>query len=236
MKLFITGTDTNVGKTVVTTLLTDLLSNEIASVFPYKPIQSGTEDSTIVADKQVYQLAMDNPSALYDSYELKRAYSPHLAASLENITINTDSLKQKITQLEKEYDLVIIEGAGGVYVPIKENGYSMIHFIKELQSPTILVADAGLGTINHTVLSIKALESKNIPVIGVILNCAEQDHCLEKDNIHMIQTLTNVPVIGSVPLINNINDYLSSETKRKSLISNWNLSLIKKSINLGVSQ
>lgn len=229
-RLFVTGTGTDVGKTIVTTLLTDVLTNEIGDVFPYKPIQTGVsldEDYANLSDEKVYRFVINNSEQGHCTYYLKHPYSPHLAAKLEHIHINREKLIQQITRIEIEYKGIIIEGAGGLFVPLDECGYSMIQFIKEVNSPIILVADAGLGTINHTVLSILALQSKDIPIIGVILNFAGKNNPLENDNAEMIQKMTGINVIGTVPFKNNIHSYLQSREKRQQLTSNWDIQLIK---------
>lgn len=228
--LFITGTGTDVGKTIVTTLLVDILTNEIGAVFPYKPVQAGGANhmDLSITDEEVYGFVINKTSHSHCTYHLQHPYSPHLAAKLEQKTIDIELLQRYIKQLEQTYKGVVIEGAGGLFVPITEDGYCMIHLIKDIQAPTVLVAPAGLGTINHTVLSIKALTAKDIPIMGIILNFSKQDERLEQDNIQMIKRLTDIPIIGTVPFTNHIHKKLSSGKIRQQLTSNWNLQILKK--------
>ncbi len=152
MRIFITGTDTDVGKTVISSWLC------VHSGYDYiKPIQTGRErdQSTVKALSQ----AVIHP----ECYLLKTPVSPHHAASLENVRIETENIPLP------DVPNLIVEGAGGVLVPLNENTL-MIDLIKYLGTPVILVARTTLGTINHTLLSLEALKSRGIPVLGVILN------------------------------------------------------------------
>lgn len=219
---FITGTGTDVGKTVVTTLLAEYLGN---GYIPFKPIETGTIERNgvrMAIDPEVYRLVKPfNKEALH-SYLFKKSSSPHLAAKAEHTDIDMGQIKQDIAQLQQRYTGVIVEGAGGLYVPIHQDGYSMIDFMAELQFPVILVGIAGLGTINHTVLSIEALKAKQLPIAGIILTSAgKEDPIIEKDNVMMIHTLTGIPVIGTVPYVREMNFYLNDKAKRSILTANW---------------
>lgn len=224
---FVTGTGTDIGKTVVTSLLVEYLSEDHQTYFPYKPIQTGAyevEGEYIAPDPEVYKLSMEG--AVYDKYYtylLKTASSPHLAAKKENVTIDLSTIQRDINAIKVNNDGIIVEGAGGIYVPITEDGYCMIDLMKELFFPVILVGEAGLGTINHTVLSIKALQTYGIPIVGVILNGTNQENeILEKDNIKMIERLTNIGVIGTIPFVQNIESILKDKEQRKLLTASWN--------------
>ena len=154
MKIFITGTDTNVGKTLISSWIA------LHTGFSYfKPIQTGTRDGSDSLEVQKLCKANIHPEV----YAYKEPLSPHLAANLENDMIDIEKIV-----LPPSRNL-IIEGAGGVLVPINDT-HLMIDLIKKLGAPVILVARTTLGTINHTLLSLEALRSQNIPVLGVIMN------------------------------------------------------------------
>ncbi|MDQ0216741.1 dethiobiotin synthetase [Oikeobacillus pervagus] len=232
---FLTGTDTDIGKTVVTTLLASFFKEHGLQFFPYKPIQSGAieQDGKLIApDPDMYRLVMGNQNEEdFNTYLLKKPSSPHLAAELEGVHFDFSLINEKINSLRDTYDGVIVEGAGGLYVPIKKDGYSMIDWIENLKVPTILVARAGLGTINHTVLSIEAMQKREIPIAGLILNHVyDEDETIEKDNVQMIQKLTNVPIIGTVPYCENIREVLIDKDKRKELHANWNMNILKEAV------
>ncbi|MFD2132810.1 dethiobiotin synthase [Pseudogracilibacillus auburnensis] len=232
LSYFVTGTGTNVGKTVVTTLLTDFLSDQHTQLFPYKPIQTGANivDGKLLApDPEMYKhVFKDSEFDRHCTYVLQMPSSPHLAAEKENVTFHLGKIHQHITEIEKRYDGIVVEGAGGLYVPMTKTGYCMIDFMKELMYPVILVGEAGLGTINHTVLSIKVIQAKQIPIAGIILNgMGREDETLENDNIKMIEQLTNVPVVGTVPFVHNLEQRLKKKEERAILTKNWDKNITK---------
>ncbi|HLS59545.1 MAG TPA: dethiobiotin synthase [Virgibacillus sp.] len=229
---FVTGTGTDIGKTVVTSLLVEYLNVGHRTYFPYKPIQTGAyevDGEYVAPDPEVYKLSMEG--ALRDkcyTYLLKTASSPHFAAARENIIFDLSMIHRDINAIKESNDGIIVEGAGGLYVPITEDGYCMIDLMKDLLLPVILVGEAGLGTINHTVLSIKALQANDIPIAGVIVNGTNQENeMLEKDNIKMIERLTNIQVIGTIPFVQNIESLLKDKEQRKSLTASWNDQMIR---------
>ncbi len=154
MKIFITGTDTNVGKTLISSWIA------LHTGFSYfKPIQTGTRDGS-----DSFEVQKLSDTKIYpEVYAYKDPLSPHLAARIENNTIDIEKI------LLPEEKNLIIEGTGGVLVPINDT-YLMIDLIKKLGVPVVLVARTTLGTINHTLLSLEALRTRNIPVLGVIMN------------------------------------------------------------------
>ena len=183
MNIFVTGTDTHIGKTLVSAWLC------LHSGFDYfKPIQTGyLADS----DRQTIQHLSDartHPEA----YCFKKPVSPHLAAQLEDQTITLDKIK-----LPVESNL-IIEGAGGLLVPLNEHQL-MIDLIKHLKTSVILVARTTLGTINHTLLSLEALRARNIPILGLILNGPAD----RLGNIKAIEHYGDIPVLATLPLLDN---------------------------------
>ncbi len=232
MNYFVTGTGTDIGKTIVTALLTDFLSTKNKHFFAYKPIQTGAVEvkgELVAPDPEVYRLIGDssNTDKSY-TYLLRTASSPHLAAKQENVIYELDHIHQAVKSIQKKYGGVVVEGAGGLYVPITEAGYCMIDLIKEFSFPVILVAEAGLGTINHTVLSVKALQSYGIPITGIIVNgTGQEDRLLELDNMQMVEQLTKVPVVGTVPFTKDIQDQLQEKKYRKHLTKDWNRKIIE---------
>lgn len=223
---FITGTDTDVGKTVVTSLLLSYLKNTGVDVFPYKPIQSGAilEDGKLQApDVQMYQRVLPQlQSEKACTYLLKKASSPHLAAKEEDVTFDVNSIIKNTVQLEAAHDLILVEGAGGAVVPI-QGDYCMIDLMKDLQLPVILVGRAGLGTINHTVLTVMALQSANIHIEGILLNCIQTgDKTIEEDNAKVIERLTGIPVLGIIPQIKNLEEALQNPINYQSIFQSLN--------------
>ncbi len=185
MQIFITGTDTNVGKTIVSSWLC------LHTNYSYfKPIQTGgNTDSNMVA-----QLTS---SHIYpESFSYQTPLSPHLAAKLENNEININKIN-----IPNNNNL-IIEGAGGILVPINKH-LLMIDLIKHINVPVILVARSTLGTLNHTLLSLEALRARNINVLGVILNTTlNQDF---QNNLIAIEWYGKTTVLANIPKLNSIN-------------------------------
>lgn len=183
---FVTGTDTDVGKTVVSTLLVRQLSASY-----WKPVQSGTND---IEDKnEVMRLGGIGPEKILPCvYELTEPLSPHDAAAIDGVEIDLAAIQKP----DVAGDLVI-EGAGGVFVPIN-NEFFMIDLIERMDCEVIVVARSGLGTINHTLLTLNALKERNITVKGVVLNGP-----LNERNKKSIEQFGKVRILGEIPYIEN---------------------------------
>ncbi|CDG50085.1 dethiobiotin synthase [Cardinium endosymbiont of Bemisia tabaci] len=183
MKIFITGTDTNVGKTIVSSWLC------LHTGYPYfKPIQTGA-----ILGRDSCTVGQLTPTHIYkEPFLFQAPLSPHLAASMESRQIDINKI-----QLPK-VDNLIIEGAGGILVPINES-ILMVDLIKQFAVPVILVARSTLGTINHTLLSLEALRARNIDVLGIILNGP-----YHKDNLQTIESYGKTQVLASIPRLAHI--------------------------------
>lgn len=182
---FITGTDTDVGKSVVAALLT-----LVFKACYWKPVQSGSSDTLQV--RQWTELPEDRffPS----TYAFKAALSPDQAAKLENTTIDIANC-----HLPETKQSLIVEGAGGVFAPLNTRE-RMIDLIKQLNIPVIIVARGTLGTINHTLLTIEALRQRQIPVRGVVFNGE-----LNPDNQLAIEHWSGVKTLFHLPRLKEIN-------------------------------
>lgn len=189
MKIFVTGTDTNIGKTVICSWLCHHLNYDY-----WKPIQTGTVEGT----DSDFILKSNLLSKSYpEKYRFHEPVSPHLAAKLNNTNINIRDIFLPDT------DNLIIEGAGGVLVPLNNHDL-MVDLIKKLNTSVIIVARAGLGTINHSLLTIEVLRNKSIPILGVILN-EESKTDLILENTNAIEYYGKVPVLACFPHIQNFN-------------------------------
>lgn len=184
-QFFITGTDTEVGKTVTSAIL--MLALKMSY---WKPIQAGGDDLTTVK-----KLTGLSESCFYPChYALKASLSPDQAAKKENIAID---LNHFIIPTEES---LVVEGAGGIYVPLNENN-NMIDLIKKLNLPIIIVARGTLGTINHTLLTIHTLRQKNLTIHGVVF-CGN----LNPDNQLAIETWGNITTLFHVPFFEEVNN------------------------------
>lgn len=188
MKVFITGTDTNVGKTVISAWL----SYHLGYAY-WKPIQTGSIETTDT--NFVSKLGLKN-EIYSEKYLFNDPVSPHLASEREYRPIVIDNI------IMPDNPDMIIEGAGGVFVPICKK-YFMLDLIKKLNIPVIIVARAGLGTINHSLLTIEALKNKQIPILGLILN-EESKTDLILENKQALEYYGQVPVLACLPNIDKL--------------------------------
>lgn len=185
-QFFITGTDTHVGKTTAAAILTYALR-----ACYWKPIQAGLDS---IDKNTVKQLTGFDESYFFDSsYQLKASLSPHQAAHQENITID---LKQ--CQLPSTSKPLIVEGAGGVFVPLNESN-TLLDLMKNLNLPVIVVTRGTLGTINHTLMTLDVLKRHGLTVQGVIF-CGElnPDNQLTIEQWGKIKTLFHIPYFQSL--------------------------------------
>ncbi|MFC5560109.1 dethiobiotin synthase [Ureibacillus thermophilus] len=189
---WVVGTDTDVGKTFITTLMMRYLQRTGYKVVPYKPVQTGEVkigDKTYYYDTTTYlnySLQPLSPESI-NSYSFPVPASPHYAAELEGEWISGATILNKINQLMKEYDAVICEGAGGLYVPLQPHTtLTLLDIIQRSKLPVVLVTHPKLGTINHTLLSLGALNSRGIEVLGIVINRFGHSP-IEENNIQTLQ-------------------------------------------------
>lgn len=199
--LFVTGTDTDVGKTTVAAGLAGALKNRGCSVGVMKPVQSGagirkgrlySQDAELMARA----IGCEDEEELVCPVLLKEALAPSIAAEMEGKTIDIELIKNAFMELERRHDLVIVEGAGGIAVPLKDR-YLISDLITCLGLPAIIVARAGLGTINHTFLTVEHARKRGIAIIGVVVN-NYRGGLVEETGRKAISELTGVPVIGVI--------------------------------------
>ncbi|MFD2212243.1 dethiobiotin synthase [Metabacillus endolithicus] len=204
---WVVGTDTEVGKTVVTTYLLRYFQ-EKGETLAYKPVQTGLvqeESRSYYADTEFYQTHSRVPLVKehLNTYSFKEPASPHYAARLENAVIDERVILQQIDKLKAIYQYIICEGAGGLYVPLNED-FHFLKLIEQSRLPVILVARSSLGTINHTLLSIEALTNRNIQIRGIIFNRFTNTK-LEIENIRTINKMTSIPSM-IIPQLKNLAD------------------------------
>jgi dethiobiotin synthetase len=204
--LFVTGTDTNVGKTVVCAALMHRYRDHFALRY-WKPVQTGIEESDDTAT--VRQLGDCADKEILDQgVRLKHPLSPHLAAELEGETIELARVCRMATGKTNEFYWVV-EGAGGVLVPLNKRDL-MINLMKVLALPVVIVSRTELGTINHTLLTIEALSKREIPIAGVVL-VGEQ----KPDTTKTISEHGQIAILGELPHFTN----LTSESLRTWALS-----------------
>lgn len=200
--IFITATGTDIGKTYVSGLIAKHIKDKGLNIGYYKAALSGSND---IKDSDAWYVKQQ--ADLLDSYDemvsytYKHAYSPHLAAQIEGNPPDIKIIKNAYKDISKKHDYMIVEGSGGIICPIRYDSNQKIFLediIKELNIPSLIIADAGLGTINSTVLTIEYMRSKNLKINGVILNRFEMANKMHEDNQKMVEKMTGVKIIGVV--------------------------------------
>ncbi len=206
--LFITGTGTDVGKTYVTALIVKCLRDAGLDAGYYKAAISGAEkdeeDGTLHAGDALYVKEIAELSETQEelvSYVYEAAVSPHLAAQLDNNPIDFDVVEKDFRRALSQHEYITMEGSGGIICPLrwdKEQHVILDDLVLRLGLGALIVADAGLGTINAAVLTVEHLRARNIPIRGIILNRFHDGDIMEEDNLDMVEALTGVKVVATV--------------------------------------
>ncbi len=200
--LFVTGTGTDIGKTYVSAAIARELTRKNLKLAYYKAAVSGSDsiehsDAGFVRDEGgIHQKTESLLSYLY-----LNPLSPHLAARKEQRFASLETIKDSFAALKESYDYVLSEGAGGIICPVvwEEQCHLMYtDIIKALKLNVVIVADAGLGTINHTVLTISYLKEQGIGIKGVILNNYDEGSIMHQDNFKMIEEISGIRVIATL--------------------------------------
>jgi len=230
--MFITGTDTGVGKTALSSLLLAELRRRGINAAPMKPMQTGclqkpetgngkpeegqesefqvssfkSQISPFSVPDLDYSLSMASMEVDPETYKRMSPYrfepacSPHLAAKMAGAEIDIAEMVIAARALASDYDFVIAEGAGGVLVPLNQRE-TLLDLMQALKFPVLLAARPGLGTINHTLLSIRALRDEGLDITGIVFvaGTADEPGFIEDDNVTTIEHFGKVPVLGTIP-------------------------------------
>lgn len=205
-KLFITGTGTDLGKTYVTGLILKKLQESGRKAAYYKAAMSGNErraDGSLIPGDALHVKTTSGIDQSLESmcpYVYEAAVSPHLASRLEGNPVKLDVVKAGFEAVCEEYEYVTVEGSGGIVCPIDfdESRLQLEDIIKELELPSILIADAGLGTINGVVLTAEYMKNRNLELKGIIFNNFHPGDVMEEDNIRMCEYYTGLPTLACV--------------------------------------
>lgn len=196
--IFVTGTDTGVGKTHVTAHLLAELRRRGINAAGFKPIACGADGRR---DAIRYRAIMNNdvPLNLVNPIYLRHPLSPHVAARLEQRVIALDRIADACDRLAAQYDIVLVEGAGGILVPLTDS-FFMSDLARQLDLPVVIVARLGLGTINHTLLTVQTARIAGLPLLGIVLNDTTGKRTLAaRTNVTEIPRLSGVPLLGVMP-------------------------------------
>ena len=204
--IFITGTGTDVGKTYIAGLIVKKLHEAGIRAAYYKAGMSGNErrpDGTLIPGDALHVKEMSGivqPLEEMSPFVYEHAYSPHLASRLEGNPVNFRKVREGFERVCSRYDFVTMEGSGGITCPLDFDTEELYldQMIRRLGLSSILVADAGLGTINSVVLTAEYMRNHGLPLNGIIFNNYHPGDVMEEDNLFMCQHLTGIPVIAKV--------------------------------------
>jgi dethiobiotin synthetase len=199
--IFITGTDTGVGKTVITGLLGRWLKDRGFRVITQKWVQTGSADD-IACHLRIMGQRREEVGEyleLMAPYSFDFPSSCHLASELEEREIDPERIKKSFRLLSQEFECVLVEGTGGILVPISKK-HLLVDITRELELPVLVVAANRLGAINHTLLTIEALKRREMQIIGVVFNTPskDQDGLITKDNPEIVEALNPGVILGNI--------------------------------------
>lgn len=206
---FITGTDTGVGKTVVAAALALAAKERWGDAAVMKPVESGCvlRNGSLVPADAVYHKKMvelSEPVEMLCPVRLRRPLAPLTAAELENRPVSRADWMPAYRHLAGKYQVVFVEGAGGLSVPVSD-GYMFSDMAREMELPLIIVARAGLGTVNHTLLTLEHAASKGLRVAGVIYNRNRRGRLstAEKTGPGLVRRISGAAILGLFPFIHS---------------------------------
>jgi dethiobiotin synthetase len=206
--IFVTGTDTGVGKSVVAAALLYQMGQQGRKVGGFKPVASGAE-TTPEGLRNEDALLLQRYSTISLPYDLINPFcfaepiAPHLAASHQGVTLNLECLKQHYSRLASHCDAVVVEGAGGWRVPLNDQ-QDFSNLAASLGLPVVLVVAIRLGCINHALLSVESILAKGVPLLGWVANCLDLQTLYLEEQIETLQTRIDAPCLGVVPAMNPV--------------------------------
>ncbi len=197
--LFITGTDTNVGKTYVVCGLAKALVKQGINVGVMKPVATGERKFSADAESLIEATQVIDNKAIINPYCFSVPAAPLLSARCAKITISFTKILSAYRKLRKSHNFLLVEGAGGLLVPITTK-VTMADLAQKMNLPLLIVARGSLGTINHTLLTVFHAQRCHIPVFGIIINHTEPGRTVAQKTVaEIIQQFTAIPVLGEIP-------------------------------------
>jgi dethiobiotin synthetase len=197
---FLTGTDTEIGKTFITCALLHRARLDGLRAAGLKPVAAGTDAAGLNDDVEAIRAAsnVELPRAISNSYCFKPAIAPHIAAAEAQVSIEFGTIKAACNQARQQTDLLIVEGVGGFCVPLG-TGCSTADLAVELDLPVILVVGMRLGCINHALLTVEAIASRKLVLAGWVANRIDPQMSRFDENLATLKTLIAAPLLGVVP-------------------------------------
>ena len=206
--LFITGTDTDVGKTYITAGLAVAIRKIGIDVGVMKPFAAGSAQKKGYKSEDIEILSRAamacDPENLVNPQFFKIPASPYTAWKKLKTKPKISTVLSSFKKLTKLHDMILVEGMGGIMTPILKN-YYVTNLIKEMKIPTVIVTRSKVGTVNHTIMTVKMCEKYKIPIKGIIINNFDKGYLI-KDLTRDLENLTGVKVLGSIPFIRDMSD------------------------------
>jgi dethiobiotin synthetase len=208
---FVTATDTGIGKTFITAGLGFAAQSKGFKVGMSKPIScGGIEDAEFYKNKLKLKDSIDDINPV----KFKQPLSPYAAMKTEKNKIDVAGIKRSIKDLIKDRDIVLVEGLGGAAAPVKRN-YYVADLIRDLKMPCIVIARAGLGTINHTLMTINELKKRKIRIAGIIMNGYNGKEISQRSNAQVIEELSGIKVVGKIKAKSSFAELVKQIGKQK---------------------
>lgn len=211
--IFVTGTDTGVGKSIVAAALAYALRSKGHDVGVMKPVHTGCKSTGPKRGGEDTQLliraaGVQDPINIVTPYCLKHPLAPWPAGQMEGIRIKLSVLRKAYDALYRRHTLLIVEGIGGLAVPLTAR-LSVADLVLEFGLPLLVVTRPGLGTLNHTRLTLEYAKTRRIPVQGVIINQTHKQPSglAERTNPQILTALCKVPILGNIPFVNGLKPY-----------------------------
>lgn len=219
--VFITATDTGVGKTLVASALVARLIQRGIDVGVMKPIETGVSRATKAQSDGVRlrrAAGSHDPSAEVCPYVFRLPVAPFSAARAEGRTVQMATILRAFRALRRKHSLMVVEGIGGVHVPISGTA-DVLNLVRRMRLPAIVIGQSGLGGINHALLTLHALRQNKIPILGLVLNQrrpaqTKTARVQEQSTVSLLRRLAGVPVVGPIPYSPSVN-------------RNWNEGLLR---------
>ena len=217
--LFITGTDTDVGKTYITTGLAVAIRKMGIDVGVMKPFAAGTAQKKGYKSKDIVILSRAaqacDPENLVNPQFFPIPASPYTAWKNLKIKPKISTILTSFKKLSKLHEMLLVEGMGGIMTPILKD-YYVTNLIKEMKIPTVIVTRSKIGTVNHTIMTVKMCEKYKIPIKGIIINDFDKGYPI-RELKRDLENLTGVKVLGSIPFIRDMSDTSLNRIFKKNI-------------------
>lgn len=204
--IFVTGTDTDVGKTIISSGLAAVLNEKKIDVGVFKPLLSGISREDPASDTSLLK-KLSKTTLSYEEitpFAFKEPLAPYVAGKLEGKNVTIEEVLNHWEKIRRKHEFFIVEGAGGISVPLGKQ-FLVSDLIKAMQLPLVIVARPNLGTVNHVFLTVQYAKSLGLPVAGVVINgISDHPDLAEKTNPELIEELCGVPILGITPKLKEV--------------------------------